>query len=150
MRMTIEGHNLPGRTFCASDGEPYGNVHVAVQERRDPAGLVPGDAPSATWDVDVSVSVGEDGGLDFKGPAVQGKRGERFVYLTWGDVGPEGEFHMFRRAKLMLGRVDPDLIRSAEHTGEPLVARVDLTDGCGSPRCARVDPPALEWSVGCR
>jgi hypothetical protein len=26
-------------------------------------------------------------------------------------------------------------------------ARVELSDGCGAPRCARVDPPAIEWSV---
>ena len=49
-------------------------------------------------------------GPDFRGPAVQGKRGERFLYLTWGDVGPDGEFEMFRRAKLMLDRVDPQVM----------------------------------------
>jgi hypothetical protein len=27
-------------------------------------------------------------------------------------------------------------------------ASIDLTDNCGGPRCARVHPPALEWSTG--
>jgi hypothetical protein len=146
VRITIEGHNLPGRRFT-SNGVEYDNVQVAVQERRDPVGLVRGDAKTATWHVDVRTEVGADGGLDFRGPAVQGKRGDRFLYLTWGNVGSDQSFEMFRRAKLMLNRVDPDLVRTAEQTGQRLVARVDLTDGCGGPRCARVDPPAVAWSL---
>ena len=147
MRVTIRGTNLPGRQFHAGDCTYY-NVHVGVQERRDPVGLVRGDAASATWDVDIRVDVGTDGALDFKGPAVQGKRGERFVYLTWGNVGSDGSFDMFRRAKLMLNRVEPQLLRGADHDAKHLVATVDLTDGRGGPRCARLDPPALTWSTG--
>ena len=84
--------------------------------------------------------------LDFRGPAVQGKRGERFIYLTWGNVDATNGFEMFRRAKLMLDRIDPELIESAARDGR-LAATVDLTDDRGGPRCARVDPPALAWSV---
>jgi len=87
-----------------------------------------------------------DGDLDFRGPAVQGRRGDRFVYLTWGDVGQEGEFEMFRRAKLMLDRIDRVLLDAAV-AGRGLNARVELSDDRGGPRCARVDPPAVEWSV---
>jgi hypothetical protein len=149
VRVTIHGRNLPGRTWShGGDGQSCDNVHVGVQEGRDPVDLVPGDARSATWHVDVRVAAGEDGGLDFRGPAVHGQRGERFLYLTWGDFPSPGSFHVFRRAKLMLDRVDPDLVRTAEATGRALDADVDLTDGCGGPRCARVDPPALVWSVG--
>ena len=59
------------------------------------------------------VGLDTDGALDFKGPAVHGKRGERFLYLTWGNVASDGSFTMFRRAKLMLNRVEDDLIRTA-------------------------------------
>jgi hypothetical protein len=145
MRVTITGVNLPGRTFCRPDGSSMDNVHVGIQVRRDPAELVRADAPEAHWEVDVEV-VPKDGGPDFRGPAVQGKRGERFLYLTWGDVGPNDEFEMFRRAKLMLDRVDPQLMESAVRTGS-LGAVVDLTGGDGGPRCARVDPPAVTWSA---
>jgi hypothetical protein len=145
MLVEIRGHNLPGRTFCA-EGVEYDNVWVAVQERSDPVNRVRGDAPSATWRVDVSVEVGDGDELDFRGPAVHGKRGDRFLYLTWGNVRDDG-FEMFRRAKLMLNRVDSRLVTRAERSGTPLVATVDLTDGRGGPRCARVDPPALVWSV---
>ena len=142
MRVRIDGYRLPGRTF----GECR-NVHVALQVRQGPEGLTVGDAPSAAWDLDVALVVDEQGALDFRGPAVHGKRGERFLYLTWGDVGDDGSFEMFRRAKLMLNRVDPALVRDAEQREMPLVATVELTDGRGGPRCARVDPPAIAWSV---
>jgi hypothetical protein len=39
---------------------------------------------------------------------VQGRRGDRFVSLTWGDLSGEG-FAMLRRAKLTLDRVEPRL-----------------------------------------
>lgn len=131
MRLVIEGWNLPGRD-CGS----YHDIHVGTQLRRDPSGLVPGDATAARWEVDVDV-LERDGGRDFRGPAVQGRRGERFVYLTWGELR-DGRFTMFRRAKLMLLDV-PDPERPS------VTARVDLTDECGMPRCARLRAPALTW-----
>ena len=67
------------------------------------------------------------------------------MYLTWGNVSAAGEFEMFRRAKLMLNRVDPQLMRSAARHGH-LEARLGLTGDDGGPRCARVDPPAIAWS----
>ena len=145
MLLEIHGHHFPGRSW-AIDGKPCHNVHVGVQIRRDPADLVPGDSDTATWTVEITVT-DLDGTPDFKGPAVQGKRGERFVYLTWGDVAGDGTFRMFRRAKLMLGHVDPAMIAAASEPGRRLVASVDLTDDCGAPRCARLRPPALALSV---
>jgi hypothetical protein len=145
MRVEITGVNLPGRTFCRPDGSPLENVHVGVQIRRDPAELVRADASEARWDLEVEV-VRTDNRLDFRGPAVHGKRGDRFLYLTWGEVHANGEFEMFRRAKLMLNRIDPALVASAVATGG-LAATVDLTGRGGGPRCARVDPPAVVWSV---
>src|SRR4051812_4302606 len=112
MILEIRGHNLPGRTFACAEG-PYGNVHCGIQLGREPAELVPGDAASPVWTTEIRVVDGPD----FRGPAVQGKRGERFVYLTWGDVGADGTFVMFRRAKLMLNDVP---------VGDHVVASVDL------------------------
>lgn len=75
---------------------------------------------------------------------IRGQRGERFVYLTWGDVGAGGTFTMFRRAKLMLA--DVEALFGAAGPPEQVVASVDLTDGRGGPRCARLRPPALQLS----
>lgn len=121
-------------------------VHVGVQVRTQSTDLVPGDAARARWDLDIAV-VDADGHLDFRGPAVQGGRGQRFLYLTWGNVGADGEFHMFRRAKLVLSRIDDELVRTALAADAGLRAAVHLTDDRGGPRCARVDPPAIAWSL---
>lgn len=145
VRLVITGVNPPGRSFCRSDGSVMNEVHVGVQLRAEPAQLVRADDPKACWEVDVEV-VRNDDGLDFRGPAVHGKKGERFVYLTWGHVDG-GRFEMFRRAKLILDRVPSELIESAVEAGQ-LQAVVDLTGEDGGPRCARVDPPAVAWSVG--
>lgn len=121
------------------------NVHVGIQRRRDPVELVRADGAEARWEITVDV-VDRDGSIDFRGPEVQGKPGERFVYLTWGEVEPVGHFHMFRRAKVMLSRVAPELIAAALASGT-LVASIDLTGPDGGPRCARVDPPAITWTI---
>ncbi|MGC1212946.1 MAG: DUF5990 family protein [Micromonospora sp.] len=124
MRLVIRGHHLPGRKCGAYEG-----IHVGLQVGREPVGLVPGDADGAEW----VTAVRTDGG-DFRGPAVHGRKGERFIYLTWGTV-TDGTFSMFRRAKLMLG----DLPVGAEE----LTVDIDLTDEAGMPRCARLDAPAV-------
>ena len=147
MRVVIEGFDPPGRRFCDPDGRTLEDVHVGVQVRREPHDLVAGDVAKARWDLDVGVVAGPDGSLDFRGPAVHGKRGDRFLYLTWGNIDDEGRFEMFRRAKLMLNHVDPGLVRVAEQQQRLLVGAVRLTDPQGGPRCARVDPPDLEWTV---
>lgn len=147
VKVVIVGTDPPGRRFCDPGGGELNDVHVGVQIRRAPAGLVRGDASSPRWELDVLVITTSDGPLDFRGPAVQGRRGERFIYLTWGNVPQPGAFEMFRRAKLMLDRVGKPLILEAESSGRPLVGVVRLSDDCGAPRCARVDPPAVTWQV---
>jgi hypothetical protein len=50
---------------------------------------------------------------------------------------------MFRRAKLMLDVLSPGLLAHAEQVG--LAARVLLRMPDGSPVCAAVRPPRIEW-----
>lgn len=142
LRIRIEGTNLPGRTF----GE-HEDVHVAVQCRQEPVDLTPGDAVDATFEFDIDIVPADEGGWDFRGPYVQGRRGERFIYLTWGDRPPEGGFTMFRRAKLHLSCLDADLLTVAADRRR-LVARLSLSDARGAPRCASLRPPAITWSAG--
>jgi hypothetical protein len=146
VRVVIEGHDLPGAEFM-SDGVLLHNVHVAVQVGKDPVGLVRGDIERARWEVKVR-AVAADGGVDLRGPAVHGKRGERFLYLTWGKVGAGESFAMFRRAKLMVGDIDPEMLAAAARDDGVLVASLSLTDECGGPRCARVKPPEISWRSG--
>jgi Family of unknown function (DUF5990) len=146
VKLVLVGTDLPGRNFCDPDGTPLGNVHVGVQVGTEPEHLVRGDAIEARWELKIDSVIDSDGGFDFRGPAVHGKRGDRFIYVTWGNVDDTGTFQMFRRAKLMLNRVDPGLMADATKRGH-LSAQVRLTDNYGGPVCARVDPPTILWSL---
>jgi hypothetical protein len=146
VRIRIEGRDPPGRS-CAGSGDfpGYDNIHVGVQRRNHPHELLdlqPGDAASAVWTFEASVKAGPD----VQGPYIQGGPGQRFIYLSWGTVGADAPFTMFRRAKLVLTDVQPDTIAAAQRSGL-LVARLGLTDAKGHPVCARVRPPAVQWSA---
>jgi len=150
VRIRIEGHDLPGRE-CVGHGEfpGYAGVHVAVQRANRPAELLdpqPADVPSATWILEATV-VDRPGGPDVRGPYLQGGPGKRFIYLSWVAIDAEGTPTLFRRAKLFLADVDPNVLTAAISSGE-LVGRLGLTDAKGNPVCARVAPPAVQWSPG--
>jgi hypothetical protein len=149
MQIRIEGTNLPGRACGASGDFPgYDNIHVGVQRRnrRDELlGLAAADAPSLVWTLDCE-PVPTPNGLDVKGPYIQGRSHERFIYLSWGTVGDDGAFTMFRRAKLWLDAVNPAVMDAARRSGT-LNARLGLTDAKGHPLCAAVRPPLVEWSA---
>lgn len=151
MQIHIEGSHLPGRA-CGPDSDFPGveNIHVGVQRKDRPGellGLHPGDAPSASWTLDCTVTVGLDGGAEIDGPYVQNRLGGRFVHLSWGTVGEDGVFQMFRRAKLMFSDIDPAVTEAAVRSGH-LTARLPLSDDKGQPLCARVRPPVVVWSAG--
>ena len=146
MRIRIVGTDLPGRVCPPGHNFPgYANVHVGMQTKRRPPELLdlqPGDAAEATWTIDCEVD-----GSDIRGPYIQGRPGERFIYLNWGSVDGDGRMDMFRRAKLMLADVPDDVLAKAATMGV-LVGRLGLSDAKGQPLCAAVRPPSIEWSVG--
>jgi len=158
--VVIEGYDLPGRSCRPGpDGMGYHNVHVALPSRsKDRPGLavpdrrwqaaeaVPGDAPSAWWEVEVTIRRGDDG-IDCGGPFVGGDRTDRNLGLAWGEVPGDGTFQLFRGAKLRLVDVDHGTVEDAMRPGHQLVARVRLTDARGNPICARVRPPDIAWSA---
>ena len=151
MLIRIEGTDLPGNSCGPSPQRPAGHlgIHVGVQRRAKPAellGLTPGEAPAATWTLEAVVAAKPDGGADLRGPYIQGPPGGRFIYLNWGTVDDSGEFTMFRRAKLWLEAVPPQVLASAAERGT-LVGRLTLTDAKGNPLCASVRPPLIEWSA---
>ena len=53
---------------------------------------------------------------------------------------------MFRRAKLWLNVIPPEVLGSAEAQGA-LVGRLGLTDDKGNPVCASIRPPLIGWSA---
>ena len=140
LNVKIVGERLPGRTF---DG--HTNVHVGIQRGDEVVQIQPAVGPSVKFTFGIVLREREDGGFDFRSPFVHGPPGDRFFYLSWGDVGDDGSFEMFRRAKLLLSAMPPGLISS--RTGS-LEAYVGLTDAKGGPLCAAVRPPAINWSTG--
>lgn len=144
LTLTITADRLPGLDRLCHD-----NIHVAVQRRAKPGELLgptPGDAPAAEWTVECRLGPGRDGAPDVTGPYVQGPPGGRFVYLSWGNVAPDGTFTMFRRAKLLLTAVPSAVLDAAARSGR-LHASLGLSNEAGDPLCARVIPPAVTWTA---
>jgi predicted DNA-binding protein (MmcQ/YjbR family) len=136
--LRIEGRQLPGAGF--------NRIQVGVQRRTDVEQTVPGDAATATFSLSVDV-VKSPSGMDFRGPYVQGRKGERFLYLSWGLRGEDGTHEMFRRAKLHLSAIDTSSVERAVSEELPLVGALALTDEQREPLCASVRPPQITWEV---
>jgi hypothetical protein len=138
MRVEIRGVELPGRRFESCDG-----VQVGMRLGKEVVELVPGDAPKARWDTEVRVRELDDGGYDFTGPPVEGRRGDRSIKLAWLD----GDGVLFRAAKLRLDRVPADVVEAAVRDDGRLVATVRLTDARGGPTCASVPESRISWTA---
>jgi hypothetical protein len=147
LTVVIEAASLPGLTYPAGGGQ-YRNFHIglATKSTERPAlavpgkpwraaDPVPGDAPSARWQVPVTVRR-DPGGLDFSGPSVRGARDDRNLFLAWGEVRDDGTMRLVRGSKLKLTEIDPRLVEEAMHPGSQLVARIRLTG-----------EPGLTWSA---
>ena len=134
LTVLIDGYDLPGLSCHPEpDGTRHQNIHVAVhmnKARADRPALVmpgspwlaaepvPGDAPSARWEVEVTVKRGDEG-LDFGGLFVRGDRTDRHLGLAWGDVPGDGTLRLFRGAKLRLVDVDPEPDRGRDAAWAP-------------------------------
>jgi hypothetical protein len=152
LTVVIEGSGLPGLTCPPDAAGEHRTVHIALctKSKERPALVVPGkpwlaaepvpgDAPSARWEVPVTVRRDADG-FDFSGPNVRGDRADRNLFLAWGDVPGDGTLRLIRGSKLGLADVSPRLIEDAMRPGRWLVARIRLTGSGGE--------PALTWSAG--
>ncbi len=147
MLVVINGIDPPGRSCdLEPSGKEHPNIEVGIGQGPGAVDRVPGDR-GARWEVDVRVVRVEDGTLDCRGRLVNGRRGDRFLYLSWGDVDDEGGFTMFRRAKVGLSTIPSDLVERAVRDGSALACTVRLSDGKGHPRCARIPPDELGWSL---
>jgi hypothetical protein len=138
VRFRIIGTDMPGLACGSAQGldEERTNVHVGVQQGSDVVDLMPGDAAQARFELDVPVKAGR-----FGGPFVHGQRGERFLYLSWGELRDEGSFAMFRRAKIHLDTLDAEALE-----GTIVEGLLKMSDAKGGPVCASVRPPVIRWT----
>ncbi len=116
---------------------PEGPLRVGLQTKR-------GDVPSpvtpeagVVLETTVEVRPGRGPRPDLKGACVQGRPGERFLYLSWG-VLRDDAFVMFRRLKVYFGPVRRAAWEQAGVTEEQLArgvisTAVEVTAPDGSP-----------------
>jgi hypothetical protein len=141
--LRIIGRRLPGITWSGRE-----RIHIGVQCDREVIGLVPGDAADAHFNVDLDVVHGPDGKPDFRGPCVNGRRGERFIYLSWGELDSNGGFTPFRRLKLHLAPLVELFTAESVLAAKRIQAVMELTDPKGRPVTASVRPPWVTWRLG--
>jgi hypothetical protein len=138
VRFRIVGTDMPGLECTRAQGFEVDrtNVHVGIQRGSEVIDLVPGDAAEARFEIDVPVKAGR-----FGGPFVHGQRGERFLYLSWGELADGGAFTMFRRAKIHLDTLDAVALE-----GTIVEGLLKMSDAATGPVCASVRPPAIRWT----
>jgi hypothetical protein len=74
---------------------------------------------------------------DFRGPIVQGPKGQRFVYINIGTCAGQQDSPWTRRMKIPLTGITWDML---DRTPAVLETRVPGTARDGSPTCAAVKP----------
>ena len=129
--------------FLAEHGVAFG-----LQGRNGEVEAVPAvDTSVFETEVEVVGAIGDDP-VDFRGRHVNGRRGDRFLYLSWGAVSADEPFVMVARAKIGLATIPQELLSVAADDGAVTVeCRLQATDAKGQPASGTVRPPALHWSL---
>lgn len=125
--------------FAAGDGVLFGLQSGSVVEDAVPAC----DTTEFQATIDVTQTGNSD--VDFSGVHVHGRRGDRFIYLSWGIADQTEPFVMFARAKIKLDSILLDLLDAAIEQDCALVAHLHATNTRGQPASGTINPPAIDW-----
>ena len=135
LRVGLVCEGIPTLRFEGFEGRH--DIRVELQTKDGHEASTPADKNALAWTTEITVKAGPDGAPDFAGPAVHGKRGERFFYLSWSsELGLHRD--RFRRIKVHLRDVTQAQLDRAAKTGGVLVARVHAVAKDGGPACASV------------
>ena len=86
--------------------------------------------------------------VDFRGPFVQGRPGNRFIYVNSGTYAGDQDSCWSRRAKVPLAGITRSLARNLQATPNArLEARILGTSRDGGPSCGSVLPLGSGWAV---
>jgi len=140
LTLALHCQRLPGTACMGQTG-----VRLGIQKGRTVIDDLPADAPEILFAPTLGVKTNpRTGALDFTGPFAQGKLGERFLYLCWGERN--GAFwEGFARAKLLLHPLQKEVVEKALSTGQPLHIILTLTNPKGNPVCARIKEEDITW-----
>jgi hypothetical protein len=129
------------------DAPPSG-VAWALQLGRTESAPPARRAPQLEFEVTVRVVDGTNGELDFRGAAVQGPRGGRFIYLTSGTRAGQPSSPWDRRAKVSIEELRPLLATRGGDTQDVIgVASFAGTARDGGPSCASVPLLGGGWTL---
>lgn len=120
-------------------------VRFGLQEKNGTVDAVPATG-TTTFDTMIELVPAGGSAQDFRGLHVHGRRGDRFIYLSWGIDDPAGSYVMVARAKIMLADLPPDLLAAAAAGEVGLECRLAATNAKGQPASGTIRPPGLEWS----
>jgi len=142
INLTIRCQHLPGTVF----GE-HAAVRLGIQKGTEVVEDEPAEGEERVFTVPFRVKRNpRTGDPSFSGPFVQGKSGDPFIYLCWGErQGTTWEG--FRRAKLLLKDLDWPALEAAAKVQHSLEVTVDMRDSKGAPLAASIKPENLEWKL---
>jgi len=127
---------------------PFGSEHgvrFGLQAGRDVHEHVPATG-TAEFHTQVEI-VDVEAGRDFRGPHVHGRKGDRFLYLSWGVLDEAEPFVMLARAKIKLADVPAELFEAVGVNGGVLVCELKATNDRGQPASGSIRPPDIGWRV---
>ncbi len=134
-------------TIVANDPpfDPGTGVLFGLQNKREVEDPVLADG-TTEFRTDIEIRSTAEG-TDFAGPHVNGSKGDRFIYLSWGLPDPTGEFVMVARAKIKLNAIPDELLDQAINVGAGLRADLAATNSKGQPASGTIKPDAIRWSI---
>jgi hypothetical protein len=139
----IECYDFP----CAALS-PYAHLRLGIQERgevRQDVTCTPCPAEGMRFRFRLEAIIDPASGrLMLRGGYAQGPRDARFIYLCWGAWGDGGWQH-YRRAKVPLSGLDLAAIERATSAGQPIRARIRMTDARGELVAATLKSEQVQW-----
>ncbi|CAA9547736.1 MAG: hypothetical protein AVDCRST_MAG87-614 [uncultured Thermomicrobiales bacterium] len=134
--------------ICQGLSGRQGGLHLGLQRGSEVIDPVPATAGSVHFALTVEVTpIGDGGAFDARGPYVHGRRGDRFLYLSWGELDRDGAFGMVMRTKIKLEPIEPDLVVRALESGAALRGTLSLVDAAGKPVTGTVPSERIEWAI---
>ena len=115
-----------------------------LQDRHGQVDAVPA-VRTTSFETHLQVTGTDDDGLDFRGDHVHGRKGDRFVYLSWGLDGGTEPYVMLARAKIKLAGIPVELLPSDGADPAGIECRVAATNAKDQPASGTIKTEAISW-----